>query len=176
MLGLLVGGHTGAAAGDTGAPPDLDWLAGHWCGQSGGTLIEELWLPAKGGLMLGVGRTTRGERTVNFEFMRILHENGDTHFIAQPQGAPPTSFRLTAAGDDWARFENQAHDFPQAVEYRRSGDNLHAEVAGGGRTIAFRYTACESAVLPIVLSCQRRASNQHSCALSANPNDPSASH
>ena len=40
---------------------------------------------------------------------------------------------MTASGDDWARFENPAHDFPKRVEYRRTPDGLHAEIAGPGK-------------------------------------------
>lgn len=141
-LSLLLTCSASAANPPAAASPDLDWLAGQWCLESGDKLIEEHWLPAKGGLMLGLSRTTRGDRTLSFEFLRVLHADGATHYLAQPQGAPPTSFRLTASGTGWARFENPAHDFPQRIEYRRTREGLHAEIATGQRVIPFHYLPC----------------------------------
>ncbi len=120
------------AAGSTPADP-YDWIQGDWCGGSGDERIEEHWLPAHGGLRLGVARTLQGARTANFEFLRIDSVAGVPTYIAQPGGAPPTSFTRTAGGANWVRFENPQHDFPKRVEYRRLGDALHAEIAGPGK-------------------------------------------
>ena len=51
---------------------ELDWMAGHWCTDSGGKSVEEiLGLPPRGGELVGLGRTYTGDRTVGFEFLRI---------------------------------------------------------------------------------------------------------
>jgi hypothetical protein len=126
---------------------DLDWIAGHWCSVGEQERIEEHWLPARGGMLIGVSRTTKGERTVSFEFMRIAHTDAGLAFIAQPNGTSPVTFPWTAGGSAWARFENAAHDFPQLVEYRRSGAKLRARIAGPGKdgkqaTISFEYERC----------------------------------
>jgi hypothetical protein len=136
-----------AVAAEKPATPNLDWIAGYWCLEDQGERTEEFWLPARGGLLIGVSRTTRGERAVSFEFMRIAIESGVPTYIAQPNGKPPVSFKWTAGGSDWARFENPAHDFPRRVEYRRMGERLHAEVAGPGKegretVIPYEYTRC----------------------------------
>jgi hypothetical protein len=126
---------------------NLDWLVGHWCGEQDGDFIEEQWMATRGDVMLGLSRTIRGDRTKNFEYMRVVVENGAVTFIAQPQGVPPVAFKRTAGGKDWARFENKTHDFPNRVEYRRTATGLHAEIAGPGRegnekVIPFEYGAC----------------------------------
>ena len=131
------------------ANPSLDWMAGHWCVDMGGDTVEELWLPPHGGVMVGLGRTRNAERTTGFEYLRIADFDGVQSFIAQPGGRPPTSFRRTAGGEDWVRFENPDHDFPQRIEYRREGEVLHAEVAGPGEdgeeaVIGFDYSPCSS--------------------------------
>ena len=128
----------------------LDWIQGDWCGGAENERIEEHWLSSHGGLRLGLGRTLQGSRTASFEFLRIDAVDSVATYIAQPEGAPPTAFKRTAGGKDWVRFENPQHDFPKRVEYRRTGNALHAEIAGpgeGGReiVIAFAYTACHSA-------------------------------
>jgi hypothetical protein len=38
-------------------------------------------------------------------------------YIAQPQGNPPTEFRLTESLGNRVVFENKAHDFPQRIVY-----------------------------------------------------------
>jgi hypothetical protein len=126
----------------------FEWLSGHWCLQRGSELVEEAWLEPRGGLMLGVSRTSRNGNASGFEFMRIESRDGVPTYLAQPDGAPATAFRLSASGTHWARFENPQHDFPKRVEYRRTAkDRLQAQIAGPGKdgdeqVIAFDYTAC----------------------------------
>ena len=55
---------------------DLDWLAGHWCGVSGTTFSEEVWMAPRGGLLVGMHRDTREGRATGFEFMRIAQQDG----------------------------------------------------------------------------------------------------
>ena len=146
MMGISLA-FTGAAAGAGGTAPDLDWLAGHWCQRKGAELIEEHWLPVRGGLMLSAGRTTVEGQARAFEFLRIELEGTKITFIAQPNGAPPTAYALTGAGRGWARFENPDHDFPKRVEYRRTPQGLHAEIAGPGqgaeKVIGFDDLPCQ---------------------------------
>jgi hypothetical protein len=112
-----------------------------------GRFVEEHWLPARGGMLISVGRTVQDGKVRGFELLRIEQRDGVVTFVAQPDGAPPVPFRLVASGPDWARFENRAHDFPQLVEYRRVATGLHASIAGPGtggreRTISFDYLPC----------------------------------
>ncbi|HEX5632192.1 MAG TPA: DUF6265 family protein, partial [Gemmatimonadales bacterium] len=129
------------AAADSGAALPA-WLAGAWVTVRGSRTIEEQWNAPRGGVMLGTGRTTQGDRLVEFEFLRIVRRNGALVFIAQPNGAPPTEFALTAQGPDSVRFENPAHDFPQVVRYRLTGPgSLVAVVSAvsGGKERAIRF-------------------------------------
>jgi hypothetical protein len=144
VAAILLATTCALAAGNSSGH-DLDWLSASWCSTTGDELIEETWLPERGGMLLGMSRTTRAGRMVNFEFMRIV--TADPAFIAQPNGGAPVTFKLTARGADWARFENPAHDFPTRVEYRRSGARLHAQIAGPGKggkeqVISFEYQSC----------------------------------
>ena len=144
LLAVLV---TRATVAESTVTAELDWLAGQWCAETGGEFIEEHWLPARGDLLLGLGRTIRDGRTVSFEFLRIERRGADVTYLAQPQGAAPTAFRMTASGTHWARFENPQHDFPKRVEYRLTPGGLHAEIAGPGKdgkefVIPFAYRRC----------------------------------
>lgn len=116
----------------------LTWLAGAWSGGNN----EERWMPPAGGAMLAVSRTIKGDRMVAFEFLRIVERDGTLIYIAQPDGRPPTEFRLSAIAADSATFENRAHDFPKVIAYARKADGtLEARVSDGaqkGETFTFR--------------------------------------
>jgi len=124
------------------------WLGGHWCSETADQTIEEHWLGAAGGMMLGVSRTLTQGRKAQFEFMRIEQVDGLPTFIAQPQGVPGTAFKQSATGAEWVKFENAAHDFPNQIEYRRTGDELNAAISGPGddgkdMTIPFAFKRCK---------------------------------
>ena len=120
----------------------ISWLAGTWAGGGGPISIEERWTAAAGGAMLAVSRTIKGDRMVAFEFLRIVERDGTLVYVAQPNGQPPTEFRLSAITADSATFENKAHDFPKVIAYaRKAGGTLEARVSDGGQrgeTFVFR--------------------------------------
>jgi hypothetical protein len=142
-IGLLT--PIGAAQSRPNVPTSLSqlaWLAGTWSGGGGGVAIEERWTAPAGGAMLAVSRTVKGDRMVAFEYLRIVERDGTLFYIAQPNGRPPTEFRLSAITADSAMFENQAHDFPKVIAYRKKADGtLEARVSDGGQrgeTFLFR--------------------------------------
>jgi hypothetical protein len=118
---------------------DLGWLSGHWCNESG----EELWLPERGGLLLGLSRSEYGGRT-HFEFLRIETDAEGTRYVAQPGGRPPTVFSLSASEAHSAEFRNPEHDFPKRIRYWRNGDALGAAIddGDGGKAMQFAWTRC----------------------------------
>jgi hypothetical protein len=148
-VGTLAAWAAGASSTPDPAMAELSWMSGQWCSSEGGEQVEEHWLAPRGDLMLGLSRTVKDGRTTSFEFLRIESREGGISYVAQPGGVPPTAFRLTAAGAQWARFENPQHDFPKRVEYRRVKTRLHAEIAGPGKdgreqVIGFDYRRCEA--------------------------------
>lgn len=110
----------------------LAWLGGCWAAVGGEAGTGEQWLPLAGGTLLGVGRTVRGGRTVDFEFLQIrAAPDGRLAYIAQPGGRPPTQFLSTTLNEREVVFENPQHDFPQRVIYRRGdGGTLRARIEG----------------------------------------------
>jgi len=97
----------------------LAWLAGCWAAERGDAGSGERWTPLAGGTMLGVGRTVRDGKTVEYEFLQIRrNEEGKVVYIALPSGQAEASFTLTGATEDSATFENLEHDFPQRILYR----------------------------------------------------------
>lgn len=108
------------------------WMAGHWCSTEAGAQGDEYWLPEAGGLMVGVSRSVAPGGNAQFEFLRIESIDGITTYFAQPQGREATAFKRVDGGENWIRFQNLAHDFPQQIEYRRDGESLHAKISGPG--------------------------------------------
>ena len=120
------------------------WLAGCWERSSGNRTGEEQWMRPRGGTMLGMGRTVRGDSTVEWEHLRIAAEGDTLVYYAIPSGQEPAAFRAISVSSEAVTFEDKAHDFPQRVIYRRAGaDSLHARIEGTlqgqQRGIDFRY-------------------------------------
>ncbi|MCI0657445.1 MAG: DUF6265 family protein [Acidobacteria bacterium] len=114
----------------------LGWLAGCWERTNGEKRVEEQWMKPRGGTMFGMGRTVVGEKTSEFEQMQIREEAGQLVFTAKPSGQEEASFRSIEVTGTSVVFENQAHDFPQRVIYRRQEDgSLLARIEGedGGK-------------------------------------------
>ncbi len=109
----------------------LSFMVGSWRQTSDKTEIEEHWLPAKGDVMLGLGRTVRSNgKPANFEFLRIAPTKTGMSYFASPQGRPATEFPLIELAKDKAVFENSHHDFPQRISYWRDGERLKARIEG----------------------------------------------
>lgn len=76
-----------------------------------------------GDTMLGISQTVAGDKTLEFEFMRIGQEaGGEIYFIAKPSRQSETRFKLIKSSASEVVFGNPAHDFPQRVTYRLGED------------------------------------------------------
>jgi hypothetical protein len=126
---VLTGAGTSARAADIS---QLAWLGGCWKSETGEPGSGEHWLPLAGGTLMGVSRTVKQGKTVDFEFMQIRAvENGQLAFIAIPSGQRTTVFPLLRLGVTEVVFENPTHDFPQRVIYQlEGGTRLRARVEG----------------------------------------------
>lgn len=138
LAALAVALPAAATSPNTALP---EWLTGRWCTVEGarGQTCEQ-WLPAAGGMMLGVSQTVRGGKTSEFEFMRIAVDGNTAVYLAQPGGKPAVAFRAVAGGEG-VTFVNTAHDYPQRIHYRVKGDALTAEIslADGSKPMRFDY-------------------------------------
>lgn len=102
---------------------DFAWLVGSRSVKET-VLIEERWMEPASNLMLGVSRTVRGDKVVEFEYLRIETRADGLYYVAQPGGRPPTDFKLTTWDGTEAIFENPQHDFPKRIIYRKGPDNI----------------------------------------------------
>jgi hypothetical protein len=140
--------HVPAAAAAT--LQALQWLAGCWQSELDEPGSGEQWMTAAGGTMLGMARTLKGGRTVQFEFMQLRESALGLVFIAHPSGQAGTRFVAVDAGEAAAVFERSGPDFPQRVIYRLLPDGgLVARIEGQrngeprGVDFPMRRTACD---------------------------------
>lgn len=140
MMAVLLAACTVAPAfASEGTLAKLAWLQGCWALEGAERGSGEHWMGPAGGTMLGMSRTVRKGRTVEYEFIRIVQDpDGRLSFIAQPSGQAQASFPLLHQDGDSVVFQNPAHDFPQRIIYRRIKDSgLHARIEGKGKGIDF---------------------------------------
>jgi hypothetical protein len=145
------------------APPsgplaEFAWLTGCWRGTVNQREFREHWMPLRGNLLIGTGHTVTGDRTQDFEYIRLEPRGDAVHYVALPYGQKEASFKLaerTSDGPDtiWT-FANPEHDFPQRIVYRRATEGwlyIHVEgkVKGEDRRIIYplRRIDCEGGEL-----------------------------
>ena len=137
MLALLMMAQVAAAT-----MPMPSFLTGCWEQRSGESWTEECWTAPRGGLMIGTGRTGKGDTVSHWEYMRIERgADGALTFYGSPRGAPAVAFKATEADGKQVIFVNPAHDYPQRVRYVATGDRIDAEVslADGTKPERWRY-------------------------------------
>jgi Domain of unknown function (DUF6265) len=121
-------------------PNDLAFMKGAWEGGTSQVKFEERWTEEAGGLMLGVSRTIKGGKAIEFEFLRIEFRGDGVFYVAQPGGQPKTEFKLTASDGKSATFENPQHDHPKLIRYSLLPDgSLKAELDGAEGKQAFTF-------------------------------------
>jgi len=121
---------------------ELAWMSGNWQSASGGRAqVEEHWTTPGGATMMGMSRTVAGDKTVEFEYLRLEQRADGIYYVAHPKAScPGTDFKLTSATATEAVFENPQHDFPKRIIYRKSGDDtLTASIDGGAGTKAMAF-------------------------------------
>lgn len=122
---------------------DVGWLAGEWKAERKGRIVEEHWIKPSGGTMMAISRTVAKDKTVEFEYLRIVEREGKLVYIAQPGGRPATEFTSTSVSADQVTFENPQHDFPKRVIYKKTSDKcVTASIDGGEGTRKIEFPYC----------------------------------
>jgi hypothetical protein len=116
------------------------WLSGCWQITRGAEVIDEQWMAPRGGVMLGMARSVRGDRLASTESTTIRVRDGKLVYEANPSGQAPTTFTATTATADRVVFENPAHDYPRRLSYERKGpDGLLAWIDDGSGAKRIEY-------------------------------------
>ncbi len=126
--------QSAATAADT--LPELAFLVGSWrtaADPTTGAETTETWLPARSGVMFGVGRVDVGGVLRFHERLRIERRDlaaCPIAYVAAPVGQAEVAFCLVALRPGAVTFANRAHDFPQQIDYVRTGDRLDVAIEG----------------------------------------------
>ena len=118
---------------------DLAFLAGHWRGESHGSVIEEFWLPPTAGNLSGVFRMSDSEHVSVVEMMTLTEEAGglvyrlrhfDTALVPWKSEAdgPMQSSSVVLVDEDSVRFEFDEASGVEAITYDREDDAMTARV------------------------------------------------
>lgn len=134
---------TPTEAGNGPSLEPLDWLAGSWSGESEKQTTEEVWLAPRGGVMLGLNRSTGEPEKASYVYLRIQSTVDGITYFARPMGEQETAFPMKSMTPGEVVFENPSHDFPQRITYRLNAEQLQVEiegvVAGESRTQQWRF-------------------------------------
>jgi hypothetical protein len=121
---------------------ELSWLSGDWVSETPDGWTEEHWSADRGGLMLGINRSGKGNKATAFEYMRLQRDQaGRAIFWASPGGKPAVGFMRTEGGRRMAVFENPKNDYPQRIVYERRGDTLTGTISDlkGGNAMSWTF-------------------------------------
>jgi len=129
-LAIAAGAQAAVPAAAAPTVKDVAWITGCWESTRNGRHITEHWLPPEGGTLMGVSRTTAGEKTTEWEFLIIRQGPRGLDYVAKPSGQAEATFTAATASASEVVFENPAHDFPKRIIYKRSGDALTASIEG----------------------------------------------
>lgn len=118
------------------------WMTGCWEQVEGDRWVDECWTRPRGGILIGSGRSGKGEALKSWEAMQIVRgPDGKLTFWASPQGGARVAFPLVSQRVSEVVFANPAHDYPQRIRYWREGELLKAEtaLADGSKAVGFTY-------------------------------------
>jgi hypothetical protein len=118
------------AANATATIEQVAWMQGCWQMDTGPRVVEEQWMAPRGGVMLGMGRTVRDGKLVEYESVVLREQDGRLAYEAHPSGQPSAVFMSATITESTVVFENPMHDYPQRVGYTREGDSLLAWIDG----------------------------------------------
>lgn len=139
ILTPLALSHAGPVRAETPLPA---WLAGTWAMEAGAVWADGVWTTARGGAMLGIGRTGFGPDLESWEMLRIERKGGGgLAYIVQSRGGAPVEFPLAVASANAMEFANPANSFPQRIRLWREGQLLMREVSrmDGSEAVRFNY-------------------------------------
>ncbi|HYC83607.1 MAG TPA: DUF6265 family protein [Chryseosolibacter sp.] len=120
---------------------DVGWLCGTWerLDVKPGKTGKEIWTCGQDELV-GQGITLSGTDTVFIEKIKIIASEGNLFYVADvPENKAPVRFKFTDLSAAAFTCENDAHDFPKKITYRKDGDILLATISGNGKSITYRF-------------------------------------
>ena len=126
----------------------LDWLPGNWVAESEKAEIHETWRKVSPRTFEGNGWTLdKDGKLVSQESLRLVTMDNEVFYMAKvAHNRNPVPFKAMQCSQQSATFVNLDHDFPNSIEYRQAGEEIHVNVEdleGKGFTLKFKRQAGE---------------------------------
>ncbi len=120
---------------------DFAWLAGRWQGVWGTRLVQQVWMPARAGVMLGTFQLTENGKTLVLEVFTLVEKPDGIHFhirhftgsLAAWEKSDPAVLNLTSMDPKTAVFENSGEGQPRRTLWKRLDADTYvarSEIAG----------------------------------------------
>jgi hypothetical protein len=149
--GLGAGSPAKATLAESTTVAAAAFMTGHWIGEIGGGLSEEIWTAPADGSMLGMWRLVIDGQVRVLELLAVSEEGDagltlrlrhfDRRLVAREEKDRPVELGLAQSGDGEVAFAGAGtDDTPLRLSYRRDGsDGLVAVLEKNGRRDEFRY-------------------------------------
>ncbi|MBZ5503132.1 MAG: DUF6265 family protein [Acidobacteriia bacterium] len=106
---------------------DFAWLAGRWQGVWGPRLVQQVWMPARAGVMMGTFQLTENDKTLVLEVFTLVEKPDGVHFhlrhftpsLAAWEKTDPAVLYLTSIDPKTAVFENPGEGQPRRTLWKR---------------------------------------------------------
>jgi len=106
---------------------DFTWLVGRWQGVWGPRLVQQVWMPARAGVMLGTFQLTENDKTLVVELFTLVEKPDGVHFhirhftgsLAAWENTGPAALKLTSIDPKTSVFENPSDGQPRRMILRR---------------------------------------------------------
>lgn len=115
------------------------WLLGTWAQKTSKGTVYETWTRGNAHTLYGKSYMLKGKDTMVFETITLEQQAGDLFYIptvSNQNGGQAVPFKSGMVTATAMEFHNPAHDFPQKISYRKTGENaLVATISGkqGGK-------------------------------------------
>ncbi len=132
-----------AAPAQTITTVNYDWLPGEWVrtNDTDGKQTFENWVKQNDTTYLSHGFTMKGADTVWQEFATLSPVNNQWYLRVKmgKTDSSSTDFKVIEQGENFFNCENQQNDFPKLIKYKKSGQQLLAEISADTMKVNFVF-------------------------------------
>jgi hypothetical protein len=112
----------------------MDWLTGTWEQKLPDGTVTEIWIKENDSTFSGKSYFVKEKDTIHLETIVLSQKNENLLYIPTVAGQnndEPVTFKSTSEVENTFTFENQVHDYPQKIVYKKiSDDRLIATISG----------------------------------------------
>lgn len=104
----------------------LSWLIGEWQIVKDSTIIKETWVLRNDSMMQGLNTYVKNQELKSTETIEITYKQSTLYYIptvSNQNDGQAVYFKLIDINDTMVVFENQQHDFPTRIVYKKLSDS-----------------------------------------------------